>query len=390
MCPFHIIISGASSVGKSTLVEACLKKFREDKKFKKIRFKRIQEVARTVLGRLKMSGKDLDKYIKQGNLNAFSKVQKEIINEQVLYFDKEKTNNYLSDRSGFDALAYIYHYFQNEQEANNVFESEQFQSLIEQCRDGLIFIIQPQEELKAQNDNMRIVPSYEDQIGYTESLEYYYKQAHLPYFILTDLDLTKRVEFIISHINGSFHYSPPEITIPLNIPFHLNKPEHHGHNQISTLSHCDQSYMRYIEIIDKQNLKISYKKYDTNRLVERYDPSCLNNKFASILFDQKLDNTFLEQILLNGIFLNNQQYHFIGYSNSQLRGRSCYLYNGSNEQIEQMIKDNGDFDKIKNISKRAARIGLLFSSCTPTIHIQSDQVIQIDDVERNGYTFTDG
>jgi hypothetical protein len=148
--------------------------------------------------------------------------------------------------------------------------------------------------------------------------------------------------------------------------------------------------MRFIEISDKQNVKISYKKYDTNRIVEKYDPSCLNNQFASILFDQKLDNQFLENILSNGIYINNQQYNFIGYSNSQLRGRSCYLYAASNEEIQKMIDDNGDFDKIKNISKRAARIGLLFSSCTPTIHIQSEQVIQIDDVERNGHTFTDG
>jgi nicotinamide riboside kinase len=390
MSPLHIIISGASSVGKSTLVEECLKKFREDKKLKFIRFKRIQEVARTVLGRLKMSGRDLQNYISTGNINAFSNVQLKIIDEQVLCFDKEKDKNYLSDRSGFDALAYIYHYFKNEQKANSVFESEQFQSLINQCRTGLIFIIQPQEELQAQNDNMRIVPSYEDQIGYTESLEYYYKQAHLPYFVLTDLDLAKRVEFIIKHINGYFHYLPPEIPIPLNLPFHLNKPEHHGHNQITTISHSNQSYMRYIEIFDKQNLKISYKIYDQNRLVEKYDPSCLNNKFASILFDKKLDNTFIEQILLNGVLINNEIYHFIGYSNSQLKGRSCYLYNGTIDQIQQMIYDNGDFQNIKNLSKRAARIGLLFSSCTPTIDIQSHQVIQIDDVERNGYTFTDG
>ncbi|CAF2585425.1 unnamed protein product [Rotaria sp. Silwood2] len=121
--------------------------------------------------------------------------------------------------------------------------------------------------------------------------------------------------------------------------------------------------MHFIEILDKQNIKISYKKYDKNRLIEKYDPSCLNNKFVSILFDEKLDNTFIENILLNEILINRQQYHFIGYSNSQLRGRSCYLYAGSIEQIEQIINDNGDFNKIKSLSEQAARIGLLFSSC---------------------------
>jgi len=390
MSPVHIIISGASSVGKSTLVEECLKKFREDKKFKYHRYKRIQEVARTVLNRLNMNGNDLLKFIEKGNVDAFSNVQQKIIDEQVSAFDKEKENNYLSDRSGFDALAYIHHYFKNEQKTDSVFRSNQFQQLIDQCRNGLIFIIQPQEELKAQNDNMRIVPSYQDQIGYTECLQYWYDKAYLPYFVIADLDLTKRVEFIVKHINGYFHWLPPQIPIPLCLPFHLNKREHHGNNDISKASNSDQSYMRYIEIIDKQNIRISHKKYDKSRIVEKYDPSCLNNKFASILFDQKLDNTFIENILSNGIYINNQEYHFIGYSNSQLRGRSCYLYAGSIDEIQKIIYDNGDFEKIKNISKRAARIGLLFSSCTPTIHIESDHVIQIDDIERNDYTFTDG
>jgi len=71
----HVIISGASSVRKSTLVDECLKKFREDKKLKSHRYKRIQEVARTVLNRLKLNVDKLLNYIEQGNVNAFSDVQ---------------------------------------------------------------------------------------------------------------------------------------------------------------------------------------------------------------------------------------------------------------------------------------------------------------------------
>ncbi|CAF2585445.1 unnamed protein product [Rotaria sp. Silwood2] len=193
MSSIHIIISGASSVGKSTLVDECLRKFRQDKKLKNKQFKRIQEVAQ------------------------------KIIYEQSLYFDKEKDNNYLSDRSGFDALAYIHYYFKNEQKVNSIFRSELFQSLINQCQNGLIFIIQPQEDLQAQNDNLRIVPNYQDQMEYTDSLKYWYRNAHLPYFVLADLDLTKRVGFIEKHINGYFHWLSPAIPIPLYLPYHLNK-----------------------------------------------------------------------------------------------------------------------------------------------------------------------
>ena len=381
MSSIHIIISGASSVGKTTHVDQCLNKFRQENKFKHFQFKRIQEVARTVLQRLNITGKDLIKYINQNDVDAFSSIQKKIISEQILSFDKKKEENYFSDRSGFDALAYIHSYFPNETNADEIFHSRMFKQLIDQCRTGLIFLIQPHEDLQAQNDNMRIIPNYNEQIEYTKSLQYWYKKAQIPFFLITDLDLNERVEFIRKHLNGHFHWLTNEFPIPLSIPFHLNKPKR---------SNVDQCYMRFIEIIDQQNLKISYKIYQANRLVEKYDPACLNDKFASILFDQKLDQDFIKQILFNGIGLNHEKYHFIGCSNSQLRGRSCYLYAGSPDQIQRIIDENGDFDKIKNLSKRMARIGLLFSSCTPTIDIPSDNVIDIDDVERNGHIFTDG
>jgi predicted ATPase len=193
--PFHIIISGASSVGKSTLVEKCFSNLPE------YSFICIQEVARTVLNRLNLTGKDLLNYIEINNLEEFIKIQEKIIEEQIFCFDQAKEKNYLSDRSGFDALAYIDYYFENKQKTNEIFQSQLFQLLIKQCQHGFIFIIQPQEELIAQNDNMRIVPNYHEQIGYTNCLKYWYEQAHLSYFIINDLDLNKRVEFVQQNIN---------------------------------------------------------------------------------------------------------------------------------------------------------------------------------------------
>lgn len=380
MSSIHIIISGASSVGKTTLVHRCLKSFHEDRKFKTIPFKQIDEVARTVLKRMNITGKDLTKYIDQNNVNRFSQIQEQIITEQVKAFDQQKDENYLSDRSGFDALAYIDCYFPDTRNAQTIFQSSIFKQLIDQCRTGFIFLIQPQEDLQAQHDQMRMVPSYEEQIRYTDSLKKWFKRAELSYFVITDLDLNKRVDFIRKHLDGHFQFLPNDFPIPLNIRFHLNKPK----------SKDDRHYIRFIEIIDEQNVKISYKNYDANRFVEKYDPSCLKNKFASIKFDKDLNCDFVERILLNGIGLNDKMYHFLGCSPSKLKERSCYLYADSSEQIERLIEENGDFSQIKSISKRMARIGLLFSSCTPTIDIPSDRVKHIDDIERNGFTFTDG
>lgn len=380
MSSIHIIISGASSVGKTTLVNRCLKSFHEDRKLKTVPFKQIDEVARTVLKRLHITGKDLTEFIKQRNVNEFSQVQEQIIHEQIKAFDQQKDENYLSDRSGFDALAYIDSYFPNTPNAETIFQSSIFKQLINQCRNGFIFLVQPQEDLQAQNDQMRMIPSYEEQILYTNSLKYWFKKAKLSYFVITDLDLNKRVEFIRKHLDGYFQFLPNEFPIPLNIPFHLNKPK----------SNVDRFYIRFIEIIDEENLKISYKNYDPNRFIEKYDPSCLNNKFASIKFAKELNSDFVGQILLNEIGLNDQTYHFLGCSPSKLKERSCYLYADSFQQIDKLIEENGDFNQIKSISKRIARIGLLFTNCTPTIDIPSDHIIHIDDIERNSFIFTDG
>lgn len=293
MSPIHIIISGASSVGKSTLVEQCLLHLTQ------YSFIRIQEVARTVLKRLNLTGKDLLNNIKENNLEQFSSIQEKILEEQINSFNQEKEKNYLSDRSGFDALAYIHCYFNNQEKPNEIFQSKLFQSLIKQCQNGLIFIIQPKQELKAQNDNMRIVPEYEEQIKYTECLKYWYEKAHLSYFVINDLNLTKRVEFIQQHINGHFQWLAPEFPIPLCLPFHLEIPN---------------SFIRFIEILDKQNIQISYKKYD------------LNDKFTIISFHSELDDLFIQKILSNNIYINGEKYHLIdNNSNNQLQNRSYYL-----------------------------------------------------------------
>ncbi|CAF3559294.1 unnamed protein product, partial [Rotaria sp. Silwood2] len=109
------------------------------------------------------------------------------------------------------------------------------------------------------------------------SLKYWYAKAKIPYFVITDLDITKCVEFIEKHIYGDFHWLLPSILIPLCLLFHLNKRQHHGQDNISMASESEQSYMHFIEILDKQNIKISYKNYDL---------SCLNNTFVLILFDR--------------------------------------------------------------------------------------------------------
>jgi len=201
MHPLHIIISGGSSVGKSTLIRACLEKFQNDERWQSYHFVEIHEVARDLLHQLKITGKDLQGYLNEENFEAFSNVQRQLIDEQILRYARNEDKNYLSDRSGFDALAYIHHYLHDQEQTDRIFETDEFQTMVRQCRHSLIFIILPQQELQVVNDDVRIHTDYGDQMGYTTSLQYCYGKAAIPYFIINDLDLTERLQFIEQHIN---------------------------------------------------------------------------------------------------------------------------------------------------------------------------------------------
>lgn len=85
-----------------------------------------------------------------------------------------------------------------------------------------------------------------------------------------------------------------------------------------------------------------------------------------------------------------QKYWFFGHSASQLRGAQCYLCNKKHSEIEKVINGFGSFEKIEGVAKRAARIGLLMSSCEPGVKVANGDFIFVGDIERNGYNFTDG
>ena len=55
-----------------------------------------------------------------------------------------------------------------------------------------------------------------------------------------------------------------------------------------------------------------------------------------------------------------------------------------------VIEDLGDFTRIRNPAKCAARIGQAFSQTLSSVEVPVNALIQIPDVERNEYTFSDG
>lgn len=112
-----------------------------------------------------------------------------------------------------------------------------------------------------------------------------------------------------------------------------------------------------------------------------------------------LDDVYvrLKKVLDAGIPVAGRHYSFLGFSHSSLRARSVwlsapFLFDGGLKISENIIEGLGDFKKIRSPARRAARIGQAFSETRYSIPLRERgiDVIEIDDVKRNGRVFSDG
>jgi len=104
---------------------------------------------------------------------------------------------------------------------------------------------------------------------------------------------------------------------------------------------------------------------------------------------------YIHGIITNGFSLGNLRFQFLGYSNSQLKSHSCWFLCNNNPQARisagEVDKFMGNFDKEKNVLKKYARKGQCFSTSTFVQKLTQDQVqMNLPDVTRDGFTFTDG
>ena len=140
--------------------------------------------------------------------------------------------------------------------------------------------------------------------------------------------------------------------------------------------------------IDQEISATSMKYFkQTNRMLDRYG----SDSFIIFDFSRKVETATVRGILRGGVTINGEEYHFIGCSSSGLKERTCYMFKGSLTDVNQVLEECGSFLSIKSRYKRLKRIGLLFSSATPThIEVLDDRVVEKPDIETSGGNFTDG
>ncbi|KAK7246018.1 hypothetical protein RIF29_40875 [Crotalaria pallida] len=98
-------------------------------------------------------------------------------------------------------------------------------------------------------------------------------------------------------------------------------------------------------------------------------------------------------IMKQGITINRKKFEFLAFSTSQVRNSSLWMFAPTRDGsiTAPIIREKmGDFSHIKNVAKFAARLGLSFSSSTEALTIGEEEIEEIPDIERNGYTFSDG
>jgi RNA-dependent RNA polymerase len=97
----------------------------------------------------------------------------------------------------------------------------------------------------------------------------------------------------------------------------------------------------------------------------------------------------VSRAMKHGIVVAGRFYEFLAFGNSQFREHGAYFYAPTSTNSADDIRATlGQFDHIRTVAKYGARIGQCFST---TRAMQTTVTVQkIPDIERNGYTFTDG
>lgn len=118
----------------------------------------------------------------------------------------------------------------------------------------------------------------------------------------------------------------------------------------------------------------------------RYDPRASQR----LVYDDRFRNTLLQSTIIAG-----RGFDFFGFANSGLRAHSCWFMapifiNGTLNFAPHVLKELGDFEKIRTPARCAARIGLNFTDTNDTVDVKPSSVGQLAIVTRNGYDFSDG
>ena len=138
--------------------------------------------------------------------------------------------------------------------------------------------------------------------------------------------------------------------------------------------------------------RFGYKKLESNlffKYLESKESFSLHEQLIAVTFNTTMreeENIKLcKDILKKGIFCDGKSFRFLGHSNSQLREKTCFMMQGSDEQIQSHLKNFGDFVEESDVNTRAKKIGLLFSPFQYFVEVNKDPREMPDSVYGCGF-----
>ena len=366
----RIILCGASSVGKTTVATQWCEAHKE--------YYHIQEVARDVMKENNLTRVDMEKSLKDDpNKTVFLNLQWLILKAQNQHeLSLPLDTPYISDR-GPDPIVFAYVYGDLDA-AKNLAESPEGKQCLERYRKCLVVLLCPLRT--PTDDNFRFIQDMEQQQKFTDKMIFIFHHYKIPYVYINETDHDKRVCMLNDAVNGTLviHGSILDDETPVCVSFFNKK-----------VPPTTSVYIRSL-VITTREIQCQYYQYGTrekDRMVDRYGTS----NFVWLEFDKNVPAGMVVRFLKHGLYIDGEEYQFIGCSQGGIKSRHCYMFKGSVELVEKVLAECGQFSIIKSTSKRLKRIGLLFSKATPTeVTIPEEDVIFVDDIESKNGNFTDG
>lgn len=183
-----IVLSGASSVGKSTLAGDWCGKHRE--------YHHVREVARDIMKERSITRADLKAFLTSENKDEFFKFQNQIFEEQNVREASlvERKIPFIADR-GPDPLVFAEQNI-NYKSALELAETQAAKMCLQRYRSKncVVIIVCPLDEIE--DDHVRIVPTSEEQIEYTQCLKHVLEKLNVAYRYCDKTDRDERVKWL--------------------------------------------------------------------------------------------------------------------------------------------------------------------------------------------------
>ena len=150
------------------------------------------------------------------------------------------------------------------------------------------------------------------------------------------------------------------------------------------ISGPSDGFIKHVEFLgaDETNFSFTYKKLEKTLLFEylRQKETLHHEHVMTVTFKTPTVH-FCVDVLKRGIFCEQKQYRFLGYSESQMTEKTCFMMHMSESRIHDLLSNFGDFYQITDPRLRARRCGLLFATFDILLELSRDDVVVKPDVK---------